>query len=310
MSSPNDQINIPCADSNPHLIGSPNASSTQENRYLPGLLGCFVALFTFLKTLILGSENGNSTPAFIPSSTFDLMSLAGELRNKIYAEALASGTISILLLSKEIYAEAKPIIYKVGVLKLGRDQVSFGENSFNARLSPAFSEEKLSLIQNINIDIEQGLLYRSDLNDANLSWYSWAAVITPSMVNARLRGIMGPFMNPASVGPRGTCEVILRDFDKLERGKQQIIPVFAALKYFANFNRVILTVTANRGRDNWVGWLDQARRVCMEELHGSLGPATWHPENETFDDANHSDGYLVFHPRGSGTKAEGELVRG
>ena len=87
---------------------------------------------------------------------------------------------------------------------LGGDRIYLGENPEDARLSPAPSEEELSLIQNINLDIEQGLLYRSDLNDANLSWYSWAADITPSMVDARLRGIMGPYMNTASVGSRGT----------------------------------------------------------------------------------------------------------
>ena len=35
-----------------------------------------------------------------PNKTFNLMALAGELRSKIYAEALASGNISILLLPK------------------------------------------------------------------------------------------------------------------------------------------------------------------------------------------------------------------
>ena len=46
----------------------------------------------------------------------------------------------------------------------------------------------------------------------------------------------------------------------------------------------------------------------MEELNGSLGQATWHAEVETFDDNSHSNGYLVFYPRGSDAKAEGELV--
>ena len=264
---------------------------------------------TFFKVLIPGSENGSSIPVLIrswlkkpkkPSSTFDFMSLAGELRNKIYAEALASGTVSILVLSKEVYAEAKPIIYKVGVLKLGRGRIE--------ELSPAPSEEELPLIQNISMDIDQGLLYRSTLNDPNLSWYPWAALITPLMVDARLREMIGPFMKTASVGPRGTCEVIIRDFDKLEHGKQQIKPVFSALKYLDHFNKVILTITANRGRNNWVGWLNEARESCMEELRGSLGRATWHAEDATFDDFNHSNGYLVFCPRGSGTKAEEELV--
>lgn len=54
------------------------------------------------------------------------MSLAGELRNQIYARSLASGTTAILLVSKSIYVEAKPILYKVGILKLGKDGMYFG----------------------------------------------------------------------------------------------------------------------------------------------------------------------------------------
>ena len=299
MSSPKDQINLPYPDSNVHLAVSPDASSTQKHEHLPAQ----------------PSENGSSkpTPTRIwskkpkkPISTFDFMSLAGELRNKVYAEALASGTISILLLSKEVYAEAKPLIYKVGVLKLGRDQLYFGETFEDAPtriegITPAPSKEELPLIQNINIDIERGLLYRTYLNDTRLFWNCWAPGDKPPLVDTRVRGIMSPFMNTASLAPRGTCEVILRNFDKLQRGKYLMNPVFYALKYFDNFEKVILVITANRDRDDWVGWLNRARKLCMEELHGSLGRATWHPEVETFDDVNHSNGYLVFRPRDSGT---------
>ena len=241
------------------------------------------------------------------------MSLAGELRNKVYIEALASGTISILLLSKEIYAEAKPLIYKVGVLKLGRDQLYFGETSEDTPtriegLSPVPSEEDLPLIQNVNIDIERGLLYRTYLKDYRLFWNCWAPGEKPSLVDVHVRGIMAPFMNTAGVAPRGTCEVILRNFDNIPRGKYLMSPVLYALKYFDNFHKVNLIITANQGRDDWVGWLDRARRLCMEELNGSLGQATWHAEVETFDDNSHSNGYLVFYPRASDAKAERELV--
>ena len=241
------------------------------------------------------------------------MSLAGELRNKVYAEALASGTISILLLSKEIYAEAKPLIYKNCVLKLGRDQLYFGETFADAPthiegLSPMPTEEDLPLIQNINIDIERGLLYRTYLTDHRLFWNCCAPGEQPSLADVNVRGIMAPFMNTVSAAPRGICEVILRNFDKIQRGKYLMSPVFYALKHFDNFKKVILVFTANRDRDDWVGWLDRARRLCIEELHGSLGQATWHVEVETFDDVSHSNGYLVFYPRGSGTKGEGELV--
>ena len=299
MSSPKDQINLPCSDLNAHLIVSQDTSSTQSHEHLPAQL----------------PDNGSSKPIPIriwakkpkkAISTFDFMSLAGELRNKVYAEALASGTISILLLSKAIYAEAKPLVYKVGVLKLGRDQLYFGETFEDAPtriegISPVPSEEELPLIQNVNIDIERGLLYRTYLNDTRLFWNCWASGEKPSLVDVQVRGIMAPFMNTASVAPRGTCEVTLRNFDKIPRGKYLMNPVFFALKYFDNFHKVILIITANRDRDDWVGWLDRARRLCMEELHGSLGQATWHSEDETFDDVNHSNGYLVFHPRGSGT---------
>ena len=86
-----------------------------------------------------------------PSKTFNLMALAGELRNKIYAEALASGNISILLLSKKVYAEAKLLVFEFGVLKLGRDELYFGENSADLPtqidgISPMPTEEDLPLI--------------------------------------------------------------------------------------------------------------------------------------------------------------------
>ena len=268
------------------------------------------------------SEYGSSGPIPLrilsknskrPISNFDLMSMAGELRNKVYAAVLASGNISILLLSKKIYAEAKPLIYKNCVLKLGRDQLYFGETFADAPvqiegLSPMPTKEALPLIQNINIDIERGRLYRTYLTDHRLFWSCWSPGEEPSLVDVNVRGIMAPFMNTVSAAPRGTCEVILRNFDKIERGTHLMKPVFYALKRSDNFKKVILVITANRDRDDWVGWLDRARRLCMEELHESLGQATWHAEVETFDDDSYSNGYLKFYPRGSGTKAEGQLV--
>ena len=98
------------------------------------------------------------------------MALAGELRNKIYAEALASGNISILLLSKKGYAEAKPLIFEIYVLKLGRDELYFGENSTDLPtridgISPMPSEEDLPLIQNVAIN-------RPDMKDASTAvWW-------------------------------------------------------------------------------------------------------------------------------------------
>ena len=69
-------------------------------------------------------------------------------------------------------------IYKVGVLKLGRDQLYFGETFDDAPtriegLSPMPSEENLPSIQNVNIDIERGLLYRTYLNDTMLFLNCW-----------------------------------------------------------------------------------------------------------------------------------------
>ena len=64
---------------------------------------------------------------------------------------------SILLLSKKVYAEAKPIIYKFGVLKLGRDERYFGGTSEDLPtriegITPMPSEDELPLIQNAAIN--------------------------------------------------------------------------------------------------------------------------------------------------------------
>ena len=66
------------------------------------------------------------------------------------------------------------------------------------------SEENLPLIQNVNIDIERGLLYRTYLNDTMLFLNCWAPGEKPSLVDVNVRGIMAPFMNTASVVPRDT----------------------------------------------------------------------------------------------------------
>ena len=234
------------------------------------------------------------------SSTFRFMSLAGELRNQIYARSLASGTTAILLVSKSIYVEAKPILYKVGILKLGKDGMYFGSKLddwdwkiYPRGIPPVPSEKELALIQNVTIDIDRTLLYRTFLNDTKLFWDSWAPR-EPSPSIIRERGIMAPFMNTASVAPRDTCQIVLRNFDKTKRGKFLMSPVLHALRYFDNFQNVILIITADQTRE---GWLDRAREFCMEELQGNLGRAAWHSEVETFDDVNHSDGYLMFHPR-------------
>ena len=41
---------------------------------------------------------------------------------------------------------------------------------------------------------------------------------------------MAPFMNTASAAPRGTCEVILRNFDKIQRGKYLMNPIARAAR--------------------------------------------------------------------------------
>ena len=292
-SSSKDQIYLPHPEPTAQLTVSPDAPSIQNRRSLPALF--FEIGSTKLESIRLWL-NGSQKP----STTFNLMALAGELRNKIYAEALASGNISILLLSKKVYAEAKPLIFEICVLKLGRDG------------SPMPSDEDLRLIQNVNIDIERGTIHRRHLSDSKVFWYPWALCAhEPTIVNTHVRGIMAPLMtNGRAASPRGTCEITLRNFDKVDRGRMLMNPLFIALKHFSNFQKVILVITADRTQDKWASWLERAWRLCREELDGSLGPATWHPEEQDFDDSSHSNGYLVFRPRGSGTKVEGDMVVG
>ena len=47
--------------------------------------------------------------------------------------------------------------------------------------------------------------------------------------------------------PGDTCQVVLKDFDKIQRGKFLPSPILHALKYFDNFWNVVLINTANRG---------------------------------------------------------------
>ncbi len=287
-----DQTYLPCPELNVHHSVSPaTILSTQSGTHLRAQ----------------NSEKDRSEGPQHSSKTFPFMSLAGELRNKIYAESLASGTIAILLVSKETYVEAKPILYKVGTLKLGKDGMYFGRK-FKAwpiqtgGISPIPSERELPLIQNVTIDIDRSLLYLTYLNDTRLFWDCWAPHCRPQPAHSRERGIMAPFMSTASVAPRDTCQIILRDFDKTKRGKFLMSPVLHALRYFDNFKNVILIITADQTRE---GWLDRARKYCEEELQGNLGVATWHSEVETFDSANHSDGYLLFHPREKASTQQG-----
>ena len=61
---------------------------------------------------------------------------------------------------------------------------------------------------------------------------------------------------------------------KSQRGLAWMVPDEPSIlrsKIFDNFHKVIQIITANRGGDDWVGWLDRARRICIMELHGSLG---------------------------------------
>ena len=267
------------------------------------------------------STNGNSSldPRITwseepkqPSDTFPFMSLAGELRNQIYAQSLASGTVTILLVSKSIYAEAKPILYKVGVLRLGKDGMYFGRKykdwpTHAGGISPIPSESELPLIQNVTIDIDRSLLYRTCLNDTKLFWDCWAPRGNPQPAHIREKGIMAPFMNIAGVTPRDTCQIILRNFDKAKRGKFLMSPVLHAMRYFDNFRTVILIITAYQAPEEW---LDRARIHCEEELQGKLGRGIWHPEFETFDNVNHSNGYLIFHPREEGINSKRTLKTG
>lgn len=286
-----DQTYLPYPDFNVHGSVLPD-TILSTRRYTPHAQRC---------------EDDRSEEPQKPSNTFPFMSLAGELRNQIYARSIASGAITILLVSKTIYVEAKPVLYKVGILKLGKDGMYFGRNLMDwpfhpPGISPIPSESELPMIQNVTIDIDRSLLYRTYLNDTRLFWDSWAPRGKAQSSHIRERGIMAPFMNTASVAPRNTCQIVLRNFDKTKRGKFLMSPVLHAMRYFDNFKTVILIITADQTRE---GWLDRAREYCKEELQGNLGVAIWHSEAETFDDVNHSDGYLVFHPREKASDQQG-----
>ena len=103
------------------------------------------------------------------------------------------------------YAEAKPILYKVGVLKIGKEGMYFGTIS---NLWPAQIEKisPITPIQNVIIDIDHSLLYRTFLDDITLFLDSWAPRGRAKPVHLRERGTMAPFMSTASVAPRDTCQ--------------------------------------------------------------------------------------------------------
>ena len=290
-SSSKDQIHLPHPEPTAKLTVSPDAPSTQNRKRLPAqLFEIGSAKLKSIRLWLNGSQKRNRT--------FNLMALPGELRNKVYAAALASGNISILLLSKKIYAEAKPLIFEICVLKLGRDG------------TPMPSIEDLQLIQNVNIDIERGTIHRRHLSDSKVFWYPWALCAhEPTIVNTHVRSIMAPLMaSGGAASSRGTCEITLQNFDKVDRGRMLMNPLFIALNHFSNFQKVILVITADRTQEKWESWLERAWKLCREELDGSLGPATWYPDEQDFDDSSHSNGYLLFRPRGSGTKVEGDVV--
>lgn len=46
--------------------------------------------------------------------------------------------------------------------------------------------------------------------------------------------------------PRDTCQVVLKDFDKIQHGQFLPSPIVPALKNFDNFQNVVLMTTANR----------------------------------------------------------------
>ena len=71
--------------------------------------------------------------------------------------------------------------------------------------------EKISpnpLIQNVTIDIDHSLLYRTFLDDVTLFRESWAPPGRAKPTHLRERGLMAPFMNTASAAPRDTCQII------------------------------------------------------------------------------------------------------
>ena len=249
----------------------------------------------------------------LPSTIFPFMSLAGELRNQIYAESLASGTITLLLLSKETYVEAKPLLYKVGILKLGKDGLYFGRKFEHPttrtwRIPPVPSEDDLPLIQNVTFDIAFNPLYSAYLNDTRLFWDSWAPHGRPQpaqSAHVRERGIMAPFMNTASIATRDTCQVILRGFDMGKRGTILMTLVLHVLRYFDNFKKVIVIIAVDHTGE---AWFYRARRYCEKQLQGYLSEYAWHPDFEAFDDGSHSDGYLEFHPRRKDINSVGTLT--
>ena len=79
----------------------------------------------------------------------------------------------MLVLSKTIYAEPKPLLYRAGVLKLGKDGMYFGRSlrdwpAYIEGIPSASSKNKFQLIQNVTIDIDRHLLYGTCLDDTKL----------------------------------------------------------------------------------------------------------------------------------------------
>ena len=284
MLSSKDQIYLPCPNFNVRRSGSPDTIlCTQRPTH----------------SRAQDSENDTSESPQHLRNIFPFMSLAGELRNPIHAESLGSGSITLLLLSKCTYAEAKPILYKVGVFRIGKEGMYFGKKSKFwpsqiEKIPPVPSEKDLPLIQHVIIDIDHSLLYRTFLDNITLFRDSWAPRGRAKPSRLCERGIMAPFMNTASVAPRDTSQIILRNFDQMNRGKISMSLVLHALKYFDNFRYVTLKITASQAKD---GWLGRAQEYCIEELHGNLGVATWHSEDETLKNIDRSEGYLMFYPR-------------
>ena len=249
---------------------------------------------------------------------FPLMRLPPELRIMVYSKALELGFDEELLhLSRQIWKEARPLIWKSRFFVLGDTGMLIGHTQdprCDTVLYPHFPDDilmlglalhdsvvkKLALIQNLAVKID--FLKLRSTTGPYAPYHMLRQITARDRRRARIAGdplpkatgppvgLLEPFLSPQSeLRRRNICEITLKNFINYDQPSvNMVLEVLTRL----HFRNIFVTFRSPRVPKPGKRRGDIRRRfnACKKTLEARLGPAIWHNGGGI--------GYLSFHPRG------------
>lgn len=249
-------------------LSESGTSSSSEQDSTAELIEIPADTFSVIQPL----EPISPVPFHVSSPTLNI--LPREIRDMIYTNLIAAGSLTILRTSKAVFQEASHFLHKHGICRL-----VLPIKSINSSPDFLLNKSHTDTIQNLDIRLAMRAVWAWDLETARL--------------------ISGP-----SVWRR-KCHVSIENNADLPYAPETYLTVpEGVLDVFRSFTSFeILTIRLRFvGREQTLKLLQDLK----SQLEGSLGEGFWNGRTQN----DWEEQYLEFHPRDHGKESAGEGVEG